>query len=222
MSATTIEAAPFGVDHVTGERAHALERAGLEQRLAGHRAVEEPRCSVPSIAATASELDEFLAHRARIGRREQPRESAGGDALLRDSPEPFSSTSPGIEILRLGEPLAHDVGGESRRGGRRMARGGERQEDLPRHHVVRQLVHVAHDVVQRQRLHHRKRLGVAGRLPSRTVAVEASARGAEVAGEHAVHVVGMIEQRHVPLALAAACGEAARERRRGADAPSST
>ena len=57
-----------------------------------------------------------------------------------------------------------------------MLRRREREEDLPRHDVVGQLVDVAHDVVQRRRLHGRERLGVARRASLDHAAVELAAR----------------------------------------------
>ena len=65
---------------------------------------------------------------------------------------------------------AHGFGRARGRRRRRRRGGGEREEDLPRHHVVRQLVDVADDVPERRRIERRERRGAAParrRSPSR-------------------------------------------------------
>jgi hypothetical protein len=104
------------------------------------------RCTVPSIAATASELTKS----SRTGLASAATSSrARLSALMRsrrDKPDPLSSTSSGMRRLRFASHASTvSVARAVVAGGGERARR-EREEELPRHHVVRQLVDVAHHV----------------------------------------------------------------------------
>ena len=117
---------------------------------------------MPSIAATASEL----ANSSRTGLASAASSSrARLPALMRSRARQAGAVLEhelGHRELALREPMRRTVS-VARAGvaGGGAPRGGEREEELPRHDVVRQLVDVADDVLQRRRLERRERSGVA-------------------------------------------------------------
>src|SRR6266498_2231082 len=76
------EATARRVDDIARDRANALQRAGLEQRLAGDAAVLESARERAVHRGDGERALELVAHRAPIGSEQQLREPAGADPLM--------------------------------------------------------------------------------------------------------------------------------------------
>ena len=72
------ETAPFAVDHVTGERAHAFQRTRFEERLSGDGAVLETSLDGAVGRRDRERRRKFIAHRACVRGEQQARKTAGG------------------------------------------------------------------------------------------------------------------------------------------------
>ena len=170
------------VDHVAGERRTPSSEPVLSKRLAGrHRPSGSGSATVPSMAATASELaNSSRTALASAAASSCARPPAVDPLAARQVPNRSRAPVRASAILRSFRQSLHHVGSERRGSRRRMPRSRQREEDLLRHHVVRQLVDVAHDVVQRRRLERGERRRAARRTRLLQPAVELAARFAEI------------------------------------------
>ena len=167
-------APPRAGQHVPGHAGHVAQRAGL-QVGAAERGARAPQRAVE--AADRQRADQLRHHRARPGGLQQPREQLRADARVARQARAVVDHQRRAPALpkRVAEPSCCSSSRASLRRAAATLRQRERQEQLLRHHVVAELVDVAHHLGQRRRGRARSSVRVAGAVPSRTVPLQLAA-----------------------------------------------